>query len=106
MKKVLGIVAASTFSALIALGIYQQFYETPALPTKLNVQPEYSARAVALQGDGTTDFTFAAERTVNAVVHVKTSFERRSASPFDLFFGNPGGRSQIVRGAGSGVILE
>ena len=106
MKKVLGIVAASTFSALIALGIYQQFYETPALPTKLNVQPEYSARAVALQSDGTTDFTFAAERTVNAVVHVKTSFERRSASPFDLFFGNPGGRSQIVRGAGSGVILS
>jgi Do/DeqQ family serine protease len=106
MKKVMGIVAASTLSALIALGMYRQFYEIPARPTALNIQPEYSARAVALQNDGTTDFTFAAERTVNAVVHVKTSFERRSASPFDLFFGNPGGRSQIVRGAGSGVILS
>ena len=93
MKKVMGIVAASTLSALIALGMYRQFYEIPARPTALNIQPEYSARAVALQNDGTTDFTFAAERTVNAVVHVKTSFERRSASPFDLFFGNPGCRA-------------
>ncbi len=57
---------------------------------------------------GAIDFTEAAEKTVNAVVHVKTSYaQMQSMSPFDYFFGFRGYQQpQPVQGAGSGVILS
>ncbi len=59
---------------------------------------------------GAVDFTEAAERTVNSVVHVKTSYAQmqQQVSPFDYFFGFRGYQQQprAVQGAGSGVILS
>lgn len=56
-----------------------------------------------------TDFVAAAERTVEAVVHVKTTAERvqNYYNPFnDLFFGRPSTPENFeVEGSGSGVIL-
>jgi Do/DeqQ family serine protease len=58
---------------------------------------------------GAIDFTEAAEKTVHAVVHVKTSYAQmqQQLSPFEYFFGfryqQP---QQPVQGAGSGVILS
>ena len=56
-----------------------------------------------------TDFVAAAERTVEAVVHVKTTAERvqNYYNPFnDLFFGQPSTPEKFeVEGSGSGVIL-
>ena len=56
-----------------------------------------------------TDFVAAAERTVEAVVHVKTTAERvqNYYNPFnDLFFGRPSTPQKFeVEGSGSGVIL-
>lgn len=105
MKKASGIFAASLLSAVFAIALYSQFIEKPQPTVVLPTQPEYSARTVSLANTTDSDFTQAAEMTVNAVVHVKTAFERRTTSPFDLFFGNPNGTSQVIRGAGSGVIL-
>lgn len=66
-----------------------------------------------------TDFTIAAEKTVNAVVHITTKFAPRTAqqSPqrqdpfFDFFFGRPEffnerQRQQPSGGSGSGVIIS
>ena len=60
-----------------------------------------------------TDFTYAAEKTVNAVVHIKVTAtvstrSRRSMDPFEYFFGY-GDRQQPPRqraGSGSGVIIS
>ncbi|MGL4293992.1 MAG: Do family serine endopeptidase [Bacteroidales bacterium] len=63
-------------------------------------------------GSVNTDFTQAAEMTVNAVVHIKSTVmaaERISGDPFfDLFFGNRGGQGQPQPkvGYGSGVIIS
>lgn len=65
---------------------------------------------------GSTDFTFAAEHTVNAVVHISTAFTQRSRS-YDDFFGQfldhlyginrtPKQNKRQVLGFGSGVILS
>lgn len=64
------------------------------------------------------DFTFAAEMTVHAVVHIRTEYQRKSSvyddffghmDPFrDFFFGNPN-RSraqQAIIATGSGVIIS
>jgi Do/DeqQ family serine protease len=107
MKKAAAIIGASFLSALLAIVLYTQFIEKEPQQAQIQTLPDYSARTVSSASPMFNDFTRAAEMTVNAVVHVKTSFERRSASnPFELFFGNPQGRSQIVQGAGSGVILS
>jgi len=59
-----------------------------------------------------TDFTFAAEQTVHAVVHIKSVAKssvrgQRSMDPWDFFFGGgPQYRSQPRVGFGSGVIIS
>lgn len=54
------------------------------------------------------DFTFAAENTVNTVVHIRTEMQQKS-SLFDLFFGgNPffgQPQTRVYQAYGSGVIL-
>ena len=60
-----------------------------------------------------TDFTSAAEKTINGVVHIKSTVmttSRGQIDPFELFFGNRG-RSQQPQpqpkvGYGSGVIIS
>ncbi len=68
----------------------------------------------------TTDFTAAAENTVNCVVHIMTKYNPKATSSnygrggggdlFDFFFGDRGGFQQIQpqpkQASGSGVILE
>ncbi len=58
-----------------------------------------------------TDFTYAAEQTVHAVVHIKSiakaSDRQQYMSPWDFFFGRaPQYRSQPRVGFGSGVIIS
>jgi len=60
-----------------------------------------------------TDFTYAAERTVHAVVHVKTKTERTDPGysfghPFfdQFFFGPRQQEPQPIMGSGSGVIIS
>ncbi|MBK9284804.1 MAG: Do family serine endopeptidase [Sphingobacteriaceae bacterium] len=58
-----------------------------------------------------TDFTMAAEKSVNAVVHIKTRSEQvsnLSADPFAEWFFGPQRRQQqyVQQGSGSGVIIS
>jgi serine protease Do len=107
MKKALSIIGISVASTLITLALYSHYMvhpqaeiiqaEAAPTPSRVNYSPPFDA-----------NFVTAAEMTVNAVVHVKTSFQQTSAptNPFELFFGNPNGRPQIVQGTGSGVIIS
>ena len=71
-------------------------------------------RFVSLPKAGETDFTNAAELSVNAVVHVKTSYRNQSSnqmiSPFfEFFFGRPGQqpyKMPLQQASGSGVIIS
>ncbi|MDR2938246.1 MAG: trypsin-like peptidase domain-containing protein [Prevotellaceae bacterium] len=67
--------------------------------------PAVSSRAAVA---GAVDFTEAAEKSVHAVVHVKTSYEQvqQYFSPLDFIYGfREYQQPQPVQGAGSGVIL-
>lgn len=57
---------------------------------------------------GAADFTYAAEKSINSVVHVKTSYMTQSAPTlFDYFFGgNYEMKSTPVTTSGSGVIVS
>lgn len=61
---------------------------------------------------GYVDFTYAAERTINAVVHISAEMEQKH-STWDLFFKdpffnffNPQQQSQVYQAYGSGVIIS
>ena len=77
----------------------------------LGISTAYS-RFASLPQAGETDFTQAAELSVNAVVHVKTTYRNQMSSQqmdlFEYFFGRPGQQREMPaqQASGSGVIIS
>ena len=139
MKKKTLLVGLGAILALGLVGVSSAYF-TARMLVKDNEQVQYVApanqpqvRLTNLSQDGSpVDFTYAAEQSVNAVVHVKTyanqtmnygSYRNQGPSLWDFFFGDPyeldnryNGRSQqqpqekepqlVPRGTGSGVIIS
>lgn len=100
------------FGALAGLFIYTRFLDRDKLVIgneKEKKMIEENARYTSMvPQSGVNDFTFAAEQTVHAVVHVKTKATVSSSysNPLYEFFYGPGAsRPREVRGFGSGVIV-
>ncbi len=93
--------------ALLAVMVYSEFFDKPQVITVRESQP---VRYTALTGEGSDlpDLTFAAENTVNAVVHIMTQSMRggwSSGNPWLDFFGYRQ-EPQLAQGYGSGVIIS
>ncbi len=115
MKKILGFFLVGVIGGLSAFGMSWFFNknQTVKIQETQNVVPVNN-----IQSTVTTlpDFTVAAEKTVNAVVHVKTTYKQQNIqqpSMQDFFFGNPfgGGGGQFGQrmpqmASGSGVIIS
>lgn len=112
MKKLFTLVLVSVLGGAITLGTYKMFIEQdqtvevrqdsvlqPYIPTKIN-----TTNANLINAENSS-FVEAAEKTVNAVVHVKnTTITRTPVTIQDLFFGKGSERAQV--GSGSGVIIS
>ncbi|RRQ48269.1 PDZ domain-containing protein [Maribacter algicola] len=112
MKRIGGLLLVSIFAGVITLGAYKFFFEKPnyAIVTSNDSQPifstNYSPTSALGSGINEVDFTNAAERTVNSVVHVKNlTLSARRSSVFDFFYGSGGTVTPQV-GTGSGVIIS
>lgn len=111
MKKLFTLVLVSVLGGAITLGTYKAFIEKeqPVVTQQDSVQPTFiptnlKTTNTNLIGAETTSFAAAAEKTVDAVVHVKnTTISRAPVTIQDLFFGRSTERAQI--GSGSGVII-
>lgn len=113
-KKVFYTFAIAVVSAVAGVYVYAQVFATePKIITiKEEVSPVAHFTSTAQQGN-LPDLTIAAEKTVHAVVHVKTKSRGKdyySSNPFYEFFFGPGSGyrqqpQQPIMGAGSGVIL-
>lgn len=115
MKKYMGLFFAAMIGGFAAVGAYKLIEEKPQVvvqssPALSDLQTGNTNQLVSLPAPAgmPVDFTLAAERTVNAVVHVKTSFKQQgSGDPvMDYFFGIPGQNQREAEGSGSGVILS
>ena len=118
MKKFFNLLVVAVFGGLVTLSGYKFFLEdtvvvqkeTPAKIEKVNTNfnPTFNAKPVTTGTyDASIDFTSAAEKTLNAVVHVKNTAIRTQVNPLDFFFGNGNGRRQYEQvGTGSGVIIS
>ena len=85
--------------------VYQQISENPMVPVSLNLNPTIGSTSGI---ENTTDFTLAAEKSINAVVHVKNTAVRTQKNPWaELFYGNGNGTRKYEQvGTGSGVIIS
>lgn len=111
MKKLFTLVLVSVLGGAITLGTYKAFIEKeqPVIVQQETVQPTFiptnlKTTNTNLVGAEHTSFVEAAEKTVDAVVHVKnTTISSAPVTIQDLFFGRNTKRAQI--GSGSGVII-
>lgn len=111
MKKnrILIIIGAALIGGLLSIFIYAGFFNKKQIIYQYPVQP---VQMTSLTGDGKqfVDFTYAAEQTVHAVVHVRTKSKRETVyrNPLYEFFYGDGNitRSEPVMGFGSGVIIS
>ena len=108
MKRFFSTLFISGCTAFISLYVYDQYQEKnqPVYGPMTNPIHVVPTNFKAINPETLeTDFTGAAEKTVNAVVHVKnTSLSRQPSNMMELFFG--GGTPRAMIGTGSGVIIS
>jgi Do/DeqQ family serine protease len=108
MKKNLMLFAMAFAGGALALGSYRLFFDSnngsQFLEASSPAFPE--GQFVSMGGDGAGDFSMAAERTVNSVVHVKTQTTMQPVfNPWSDFFGYQQ-QPHVQEGSGSGVIIS
>lgn len=113
MKKSVHLFSIALFASVLSIGGYKFFYEeSQSLTQEYEIPWQEKSNSVSTQLASYTgekselDFTEAAKKTVNAVVHVKNiTTTRQARSAFEYFYGS-GETQKAIRGAGSGVILS
>lgn len=108
MKKNLMLIAMAFAGGFISLGSYKLFLDDSQSGQMMvaSNMPVYTAGYSSLPIDGSVDFTSAAERTVNSVVHVKTQTTMQPVfNPWSDFFGYQQ-QPQVQMASGSGVIIS
>ncbi|HRD41107.1 MAG TPA: serine protease, partial [Bacteroidia bacterium] len=114
MKSLVSTVIAATFGGFIALGSVYLITEKTA-KHNLTAQAASNSPVKLTSYTGSLmsnnpDFVLAAEKSLNTVVHIKTTTARNnnlSYNPFEQFFyGHSGGQPYVQEGSGSGVILS
>ena len=112
MKRLGGMFLVALLAGITTLGTYKLFFEntipdaalqSDSLPVfETSTTPSYPAGAAVEEAD----FTLAAEKTVNAVVHVKNiTINRGPGNIFEFFYGY-GEQARPQVGTGSGVIIS
>lgn len=113
MKRFFSLLAVAVLAGVLTLGTYKLFLEPEQIVQQNNSQPNFSVIPTnytptnvtsAASADG-IDFTLAAEKTVNAVVHVKQYGTFRAPRNLMEYFRNGGEEQRRIQGAGSGVII-
>lgn len=95
--------------AFVAVWAYSRFFDKPQIVTVTETQ---HLKYAGLDSEGNLpDLTFAAEKSIHAVVHIATQSVRgggwTTGNPFfDEFFGLRGQQQQLAQGFGSGVIIS
>ncbi|GGK45185.1 serine protease [Lutibacter litoralis] len=113
MKKIISIVLFSALGGALTLGAYKLFLEKPQIVIEKTVDESpvtVATNYTNVLGNSieNTDFTVAAEKTLNAVVHVKNTSYKTVRDPFaEFFYGQGSSTKQYSQvGTGSGVVFS
>ena len=115
MKKIVSLVFVSVLGGVITLSSYLIFFQNKKQPIKV-ISKEEKPSIVQTSSTNNSengskysiDFTNAAKKTVDVVVHVKNTAIQTIIDPYaSLFFGRRGAERQLAQvGTGSGVIIS
>jgi len=106
-KQLLVLLIAAIIGGFISVIGYSALIDNKEKSTIVQVREPASMVSLKAGLDSSTDFTFAAEKTVNAVVNVKTQSTVQYRNPiYEFFYGDRyRGDEEPVTGIGSGVII-
>ncbi|WP_179020030.1 trypsin-like peptidase domain-containing protein [Winogradskyella forsetii] len=110
MKKILTLVFVSVLGGLLTLGGYKLFIENESQPLAVEQSSDFPVfvptnNTITSNSVMAPNFVEAAEKSLDAVVHVKnTAILTGPTSMRDLFYGRSSQRAQV--GTGSGVIIS
>lgn len=106
-KQLFVIIGAAIFGGLVAVFAYSALIDKTEKITITEAKQPVSMVSLTAGIDSSTDFTFAAEKTINAVVNVKTQSTIEYRNPiYEFFYGDRyHGDEEPVTGIGSGVII-
>ena len=110
MKSFFKTLSIALLSAICSIYIYDQFFRTRETPERITETTRLIPTNYTINTNGyaaeSTDFTEAAEKTVNAVVHVKNTSTSKDNLPsfYHYFYGEEDLPERI--GTGSGVIVS
>ncbi len=113
MKKVLSVILFSALGGALTLGSYKIFIEKPQVVIEQKEANALSSLPVnytntMVSSIENTDFTVAADKTINSVVHVKNTSVKTYRDPYaEFFYGQGSGTKKYSQvGTGSGVIIS
>jgi Do/DeqQ family serine protease len=112
VKYLLGALFMALLGASIALFAYTRLTDRPAVAVQKDSSgvelQQAKAYLTSLQSqEGQIDFTYAAEQTVHAVVHVRIKMAGTPDSPImQWFYGDRSQKPREISGYGSGVIIS
>jgi serine protease Do len=110
IKKFIGTLMIASIGGFAGVAIYKAT-DKDAVSAAKNISEKQKVSFVSYKPDGAAaalNFTEAAEKTVPAVVYVKTTYSARNQNyydPFGSFFGNPQ-NMPAPQSSGSGVIIS
>ncbi len=118
-KQIISTLLIATLGGMIALGVNAKLTKKTIgfSDSGIGIPAHFASYTQRNQG-GYPDFRYAAQLSVHAVVHIKTSFQQKNTyydeyfgfDPFRDFFDNPFQKRQIqpekIQAAGSGVIIS
>jgi Do/DeqQ family serine protease len=106
-KQLLVIMGSAIIGGLIAVFAYSALIDNKEKVTITEAKQPVSMVNLTAGLDSSTDFTYAAEKTVNSVVNVKTQSTVEYRNPiYEFFYGDRyRGEEEPVTGIGSGVII-
>lgn len=110
MKKVIGLLGIAIVGGMMTLGGYKLFFDQPVVIERTiqspipTIQSNYTNTLDTKVDASALDFTVAAEKTVNSVVHVKNTAVKSGISSWNDLFNGPRKYEQV--GTGSGVIVS
>jgi len=106
-KQLFVIIGAAVIGGLVAVFAYSALIDKKEKHLIEQVKQPVSMVNLTAGLDSSTDFTYAAEKTINAVVNVKTQSTVQYRNPiYEFFYGDRyQGDEEPVMGIGSGVII-
>ncbi len=107
-KRILSVLLIAFAGGMISLSLDRLIFKPKTISSNQIQNTNYARNASYVPTENAVDFSYAAEKTVNAVVHVKTTYGQGSSQPtmYDFFFGNPQGMQHPMMASGSGVIIS